>query len=147
MINFKSRLTKKEKEKVWDFINRTCDTYRDFYITKNNQRLFIKENLSVLFDSLKKGDKIAFNADGIVVVTGFSDNFKRNYIKFLTKDEKTAEDLLNVLSWNLKVTIYAKLKKNNIIVNVLKRNGFEFVAPRGDEILLVRKYKESIKEK
>ena len=147
MINFKSRLTKKEKEKIWSFVEETDDVYRDFFLTKNNIRLFIKENLNVLFENLKKGDKIAYDENGIVLVTGFSDNFKRHYIKFLTKDSKTAEDLLKVLSWNLDVTLWVKLKKNNYIINILKKNGFKFTGSRGTEILLVRKYRKLNKEK
>jgi len=147
MIKFKSRVTKKEKEKIWQFVNETDDVYRDFFITKDNSRLFIKENLNVLFECLKNGDKIAYNKKGIVLVTGFSDDFKRHYIKFLTKDENTAEDLLRVLSWNLKVDFYCKIKKSNNIVNILKRNGFKFLGSRGNEILLVRKYRGLIKEK
>jgi len=147
MVNFKSRLTKKEKEKISSFINEISDFYSDFYITKDNQRLFIKQNLNVLFDNLKNGDKIAYNDEGIIIVTGFSDNFDRHYIKFLTKDTKTAEDLLKVLSWNLKIDLYCKIKKNNVIVNILKENGFIFLGSRGEEILLVRKFRELIKEK
>ena len=147
MINFKSRLTKKDKQKIWEFIKETPDNYRDFFITINNQRLYIKDNLDVLFDGLKKGDKIAYNENGIALVTGFSDNFKRHYIKFLTKDEKTAEDLLRVLSWNLKTDFYCKLKKQNVIVNVLRRNGFKFVGSRGQEILLKREHRGLIREK
>lgn len=146
MVNFKSRLTQKDKQKIWDFIKETPDIYNDFYITKNNARFFLKENLEVLFDCLKKGDKIAYDESGIAIVTGFSDDFKRHYIKFLTKDEKTAEDLLRVLSWNLKVTLWVKLKKNNIVINVLRRNGFKWVGSRGQEILLKREYRE-LKEK
>jgi len=147
MVNFKSRLTKKEKEKISSFINEISDFYSDFYITKDNQRLFIKQNLNVLFDNLKNGDKIAYNDEGIIIVTGFSDNFDRHYIKFLTKDTKTAEDLLKVLSWNLKIDLFCKLKKNNVIINILKENGFIFLGSRGEEILLVRKFRELIKEK
>ena len=122
-------------------------TIQDFYITKNNSRLYIKENLNVLFDCLKKGDKIAYNEDGIALVTGFSDNFKRHYIKFLTKDAKTAEDLLQLVSWNLEIDFYCKIKKNNTIVNILRENGFKFVGSRGQEILLKREHRELIKEK
>jgi len=147
LIRFKSRLTKKEKEKIWQFIKETPDFYSDFFITKNNQRLYIKQNIDLLFENLRKGDKIAYNKDGLIIVTGFSDNFKRHYIKILTKNEETAENLLKVLSWNLKIDLYCKLKENNIIIEVLKRNGFEFLAGRGTEVLLFRKYKEIIKEK
>jgi len=140
MANFKSRLTKKEKEKILLFVNETDDVYRDFFITSNNVRLFIKENINVLFENLKKGDKIVYNDNCIALVTGFSDNFKRHYIKFLIRDEKSIGTFLNSLSWNLKIDLYCKLKKNNDIIDVLKANGFQFLGSRGEEVLLIRKY-------
>ncbi len=140
MINFKSRLTRKEKLVIQSFINETSDYWGDFYITKDNMRLFIKENISLLFDGLKRGDKIAYNNSGLAIVTGFSDKNPRKYIKFLVKNEKTANDLLRVLSWNLSCDLWVKLKKTNPIILILKRNGFKFYASRGKEELLVRKY-------
>jgi len=142
LINFKSRLTKKERERISDFINETNDVYSDFYITRNNCRLYVKENVNILFDGLKKGNKIAFNENGLIIVLGWSDNFNRHYIKFLTKDENTAEELLRVLSWNLNIILWTKIKKRNPIINVLKRNGFKFVGSRGQEILLKREPKK-----
>ena len=140
MIKFKSRLTKKEKEKINGMIQEYPDYHCDFYITKDNLRLFIKENISLLFDGLKRGDKIAYDKSGLAIVTGFSDKNPRKYIKFLVKNEKTANDLLRVLSWNLSCDLWVKLKRTNPIVLILKENGFKFYASRGKEILLVRKY-------
>ena len=51
-----------------------------------NGRLFIKENQDLFFQSLNKGDKIAFGTDeGIILVTGFSDKAPRKYLKILSK--------------------------------------------------------------
>jgi len=140
MIIFKSQLTEKEKTKVGILINEVIDLYGDFYLTKNNIRLFIKENISVLFDNLKKGDKIAYCDDGVAIVTGFSDKFGRHYIKLLTKSNNIVDHLLKILFWNLNCDLYCKIKKNNPVKRILKRNGFKFAGGRGKEILFIRKY-------
>lgn len=140
MKNFKSRLTKKEIEIITAMVQEIADPYGEFYYTKNNLRLYIRENTPLLFDSLKKGDKIAFSKEGMIIVTGFSDKNPRKYIKFLVKDLKSANDLLRILSWNLTCDLWAKLKKNNPILKVLEANGFSYFKNRGKEILLCRKY-------
>lgn len=116
------------------------DYFSDFYLTKSNLRLFIKDNLSLLFESLKKGDKIAFSKEGIIVVTGFSDKNPRKYIKLLVKNDKVADDLLRILSWNITCDLYCKLKKNNSLLKILEANGFSYFKNRGKEILLIKKY-------
>jgi len=141
MIAIKQNLTKKEKEKLRSLIRDLTDVYKDFYITKNNLRLFIQDNLDLLYECLKKGDQIAFDENlGIIFVYGFSDNASRKYLKILAKDENSANHLLKVLSWHLKIDLYAKLKKSNPLIKVLERNGFKFIKDRGAEILLFRKY-------
>jgi hypothetical protein len=140
-MKFKSRLIKKEKVKIAKLIDNLKDYYGDFYITKNNLRLFIKENLSLLFDNLKKGDKIIYNENGIIIITGFSDNHSRKYIKFLSKDYNNIKELLLVLSEKFDYDLWAKLKKNNPLVKILQHVGFEWFANRGKECLLVKKNK------
>lgn len=139
MRKFKSRLIKKEKLIVAEMVQTFNDYYGDFYITKNNLRLYIKENISLLFEGLKKGDKIVYNNNNLVIVTGFSDKYTRKYIKFLVKDYNRTEDFLSKLSWNLNCDIWAKLKKNNPLVNILQKNNFKWFADRGRECLLYRK--------
>lgn len=139
MILFKSKLSKKDQIKVGDIIQSYPDFYGDFYITKDNLRLYIKENIELLFKCLNKGDKIAYTENGVAIVTGFSDKNNRKYIKFLTKDLKIAENLLKSLSWNLDCDLWIKIKKNNPIKNILRVNGFMFHAGRGKELLLVRR--------
>ena len=119
MITFKSGLSKKEKVVVADILSEIVDLYQDFYVTKNNLRLYLRDNPDVLFDCLRKGDKIAFSEDGIAVVVGYSDNTDRKYVKFLVKEDKIAVDLMKVISWNIKGDIYLKIKKNNPLRKVL----------------------------
>ena len=140
MKKFKSRLIKKEVVKITEMVQELHDYFGDFYITKDNLRLFLKENISLLFDGLKTGDKICYDKEGIIFVTGFSDKNPRKYIKLLVKNEKAANDLLTMLSWNLKCSLWAKLKVRNPLVKILQENGFNYFANRGKEILLVRKY-------
>ena len=74
MIQVKQNLNKKEKEIIWSLLQELSDVYKDFYITKNNLRLFIRENLDLLYDCLKKGDRIAFDENlGIILIYDDSD--------------------------------------------------------------------------
>ena len=142
MIKFKSRLTKAEKSNISCFINETEDPWGEFYQTRLRMRLYIRENLDLFFDSLKTGDKIAYNDMAIAIITGFSDKFNRHYIKFLVKDLKSADELLKSISWSLNIDVWCKLKKNNPLVEVLKANNFKYYASRGKEQLLVKQYKK-----
>lgn len=140
MITVKGQLTKKEEHQVWMLLNELPDIYSDFYITRNNFRLFIKENIDLLYECLKKGDKIAFDEEyGLIFVTGWSDNASRKYLKILTRDSHSANKLLKILSWSIKTDLYCKIKKNNPVKEALISNGFQFAGNRGKEILLIRK--------
>lgn len=149
MIIFKSgKVGKKEKKLINDILNKISDVYTDFYITRSNLRLFIKDNKDLLFSALEKGDKIVYNTEnGIIFVTGFSDGGKRIYIKPLIQNAEAGDKLLKVLLWNTDYDIYAKIKKNHPFKNVLLRNNFKFVGDRGKEILLCHKYIKEEKDK
>lgn len=153
MIEYKSgQLSKKEELQVEKIISSIIDIYSDFYLTKENLRLYIKENIHLLFDCLKQGDKIVYNEeDGIIIVTGYSDKAPRKYLKILAKNDKSAERLLTVMLWNVEENLYIKLKRNNPLIKVLqslddyKENKFKFRIKgyRGNEILLIKKsYKD-----
>ena len=139
MITFKGILSDKEKKNVTSLLLELSDIYGDFYITKNNLRLFIKENQNVLFDALKHGDKIAFDENGVAVVCGFSDKADRKYLKILTKDLSHIDGYLKVIAWNLDCDLFAKVKKNNPLKEALEKNYFRFAGNRGTEVLLVRR--------
>lgn len=141
MIKFKSWLSKKDKEQVTSLIREISDEYRDFYITKENLRLFIEVNLDLFFDCLKNGDKIAFGDEGIAFITGWSDNFDRKYLKLLAEDIKSADKLLKVIDWHVKTDLYIKIKRNNKLLPALKAHNFVFLKPRGKEVLYFRKYR------
>jgi len=141
MITFKTGYSKKERQEIIGLLSELTDLFGDFYITKNNLRLFIKDNPNLLFDCLKNGDKIAYDSDGIAMVLGFSDNMPRKYLKILAKNNDKIEKLLEVVCWNINYDLYIKIKKNNPIKDILLKFQFEFLGGRGREVLLVRKYK------
>ena len=139
MIQIKQNLNKKEKEQVSQLLQEYTDIYGDFYITRQNLRLFIKDNPDVLFDCLKKGDKIAFNEKGIILIYGFADKSPRKYVKILTENPDNANHLLKILAWNIKVDLWAKVKKTNPLKEILEKNGFRYYKDRGKEVLLLKK--------
>jgi len=141
MIEFVGFPNKKERYNIDVLIDELVDFYGDFYITRNNLRLFIKENIELLYECLKKGDKIAYSdKDGIVFVTGFSDKSKRKYVKLLSTDVESADRLLKVVGWHINCDLWAKVKKNNPIKKALIKNNFRFFGDRGKEIIFCRKY-------
>lgn len=163
MIKIKNQLSRKEEKEIYSLIQCIDDVYGDFYLTRNKLRLYIRENFSILLKSLERGDKIIYCDEGILLVTGFAEkeikiyNIKiqkeeirstRHYIKFLTKDNKVAGKLIQVLLWNLgKIDLYCKMKRNNPIKQVLLDKGFSFKGGRGTELLLWRKGREIKKPK
>jgi len=94
LVKVKTQLSKKEEKELNTTLQELSDLFGDFYITKDNLRLFIKENLDLLFDNLKKGDMIAFDEKAVAVVVGFSDNANRKYIKILANDRESANKVL-----------------------------------------------------
>ena len=140
MLTYRTgKLNKKDEQLIKSLLEEIPDLFRDFYITKSNVRYFLRENSQLLFNALKNGDKVIFGEEGIVFLTGWSDHSKRNYIKILSKNEKSISNLLKVVNWHVKGELWAKVKKNNPLYNVLKCNKFIFVGSRGKEILLVKK--------
>jgi hypothetical protein len=155
MFYLKQGLTNKEKWNILVTINEISDIYGEFYLTKNNLRIFIKDNISSLWENLKKGDKVIYGEDGIAIITGFAEKTikvfnpitkqeeirkSRKIIKLLAKDEKNADRLLQFINGNFKkLELYTKIKKTNPLLKIFYTNGFEFKGGRGKELLLYRK--------
>ena len=149
MYIIKQGLNKKEKKQIQFILGEVCDLYSDFYVTKNNVRIPLRDNPEVLFDYLRKGDRIVYEIDGekgLGLVTGWSDKSSRIYVKVLTKDLKSANNFLKIINWNIFVDLYCKLKKNNPLSKIFLRNGYVFKGDRGSEILLCREYKSRPKK-
>jgi len=139
MIKIKSTLSQKDKKQIFSILGELSDYYSDFYITRNNIRLYIKENIEILYKLLNQGDKIIFNENGIAVVIGYSEKSSRKYLKLLTKSNIVADKLLKNLDWNISDDVFIKIKKNNPLKQVLLRNKYKFIGDRGREILLMKK--------
>jgi len=138
-IKIKSTLSQKDKKQIFSILGELSDYYSDFYITRNNIRLYIKENIEILYKLLNQGDKIIFNENGIAVVIGYSEKSSRKYLKLLTKSNIVADKLLKNLDWNISDDVFIKIKKNNPLKQVLLRNKYKFIGDRGREILLMKK--------
>lgn len=144
-MKLKSKLTETEKEKVKTILANLIDFYAEFYLTQARTRLFIKENLEILFEELDKGDKIVYTDSGVLVVNGFSDDWDRKYVKILCDDLKTGDKLLKSLE-ELKTDLFIKIKRTNPLKEVLEKNEFKIFKNRGKEFLMIRKINTS-KEK
>lgn len=145
MYKFKQKLSKRDKEQVLNILTEVEDIFCDFYFTLDNKRIFINRNPSLLFKLLSKGEKIIFGQKGILVTQGFSDKSNRIYVKVLADTEMVADKLLQLIDWNVDKILFAKVNKNNFIINSLKRKGYRFNGNRGSQVLfkkLKRKYKE-----
>ena len=135
----KRELKEIEKSEVVKLLDGNSDIYSDFYLTKNNIRLYIKENIDLLYDIVLKGDKLITTKYMIAVILGYSDNSPRKYLKILTNDITKIPELLETISWKIECNIFMKIKKNNPIREILINNRFEVIGGRGKEILLEKK--------
>jgi len=142
VVKIANKLSKSDQLNVTSLLSECLDIYKDFYITKNNLRLFIKDNLDLFFKDLTKGDKILFNENGILVICGFSDESPRKYIKILTKENnlQVANVLIQHAIGNFNnIDLFIKIKKVNPVLQILYNNGFIWQGSRGVEVLLVKK--------
>jgi hypothetical protein len=143
MIIIKEGYGKKDKSVIECILCDTVDLMGEFYLTKDNVRIYLRDNPEILLSCLNKGDKWVYDEEslkGMGFVTGWSDKSPRKYVKLLTNDEKLADKLLKVISWNVKSELYAKLKKNNKLIKIFNKNGYQFRGDRGSEILLCKQY-------
>lgn len=143
MLILKQGFAKKEKRVIEQMLYDTVDLYGDFYVTKDNIRIYLRDNPDILFSYLNKGDRWVYDESsdkGVAVITGWSDKSPRKYVKLLTKDVHLAGNLLKMINWNVKTDVYAKIKKNNPLLKVFQSNQYAFVGNRGSEVLLMRKY-------
>jgi hypothetical protein len=134
------RLTKKNFIDVYEFVQKTKDRYEDFYITHENQRLFLtdfkminklleKQEIYSVYDKGVKGLMIIFKEKGF-----------RPYIKILTESRKAESSLIKYLMMNFsEQDLYIKLKKENPLAKFIKYFGFIQQGDRGLEVLLYRK--------
>jgi protease II len=141
MIHYKGGLTVEEERNISNSILTAQDEYKDFYITKNNERLYGKKLISTLMKQLRKGDKIIFDDSykSMLLLVGMAEKSNRIYLKILGDSEKTIANLMMVMFWNINKEIYVKLKKNNPLISFLTSFFyFSYVGSRDREVLLRR---------
>ena len=133
---------KKKYPVLLDFIQ-TCND-SDFYLTENNDRIYIQDFVSLkkLFKSSR--DMYIFEDEGdyqafCLLWKSIGGEKTRNYIKLLAVDSEAASSLLRGFLWNIYNTeIFVKINKYHKFLDVFKRYGFKFIGGRGRQILLKR---------
>lgn len=136
---------KKEYVNLLDFVQNYVND--DFYITKNNQRLIIKDYKTLnLFLKESFNIYICKEKDIQGVIALWKAKVKeiiRSYVKLNATDKKVADKLLDILVSNYNNDLYVKIRKDSEFLEIFKRRGFKFFGDRGSQLLL---YRQKIKE-
>jgi hypothetical protein len=135
------RLSIKNKIDVYDFLSRINDKYEDFYITKEKERYFLKNNYSLIEKILKYQEIYGLDNKGLkAIMIVVRDKGYRPYVKLLSENSKYTIDFLKFLKWNFfEKDLYFKLKKENPLSNHIKKTGFIMIGDRGKELLFFKK--------
>jgi hypothetical protein len=133
-INYKSALS------VIEFINRVKDFYKDMYITKNKERIFLTD--LNLIEKVLDTQEVYVSEDkeinGILLI--YKEKGYRPYVKILAINKDSTRNLIKFLVWNFsEKDLFIKVKKENPILKIAQDYGFVFSGDRGSEILLFRK--------
>lgn len=134
------RLTKKNLVDVFEFVQRVKDRYQDFYITQDNQRLFLTDfnTINKLLDHQEVYCVCEKEFKGLMIV--YKEKGYRPYIKILSETRKAESALIKYLMMNFsEQDLYIKLKKENPLAKYIRYFGFLQQGDRGLEILLFRK--------
>jgi len=136
------KLKEKNLIDVYEFLSRINDKFEDFYITKNKERKFLKNNWSLITEILKKQEVYGLNKDGklqAIMIILYEKGF-RTYVKLLAENRKYTIDLLKYLKWNyLGKNLFFKLKKENLLSQMIIKTGFYKIGDRGSELLFEKK--------
>lgn len=134
------RLNYKYTLDVLDFIATVPDRYEEFFITKDKQRLFLK-NKKIILNILKHQEVYGLfegQLKGLMMI--LREKNYRPYVKFLSINNAYNRDLLKYFLWNFMGSeIFCKLKKRNPLVEILKKKVFIQIGDRGQEVLLLKK--------
>ena len=140
------KLKLKNNIDVLDFFNNTYDKYSDFYITKDKQRIYLKNNLYLIKKFLKNQEVYGeINKDLEGIITIYKEKGFRPYLKILAKNNNIVKRFIKFVIWNFSNNdLYVKLKKENPLGGILQSYGFKYIGNRGtfdkpgSEILLFR---------
>lgn len=138
-INIRNRV---ECGWIVEFLNKT-NNY-DFYLTKNNSRVYITDayTLSQLFKESVHvfAQKVKGDFVGLILLWRSTGGGKSRYfVKVVADTPQIAKDLLTVLLWNTRQEMYVKIRKDSEFLSVFKFKGFKFKGGRGVQILLHKK--------
>lgn len=135
----------KRKIDIYEAVSRIKDYYKDFYITKNKERMFLT-NLNFIEKILDTQDVYVLNdkeIKGVLLI--YKEKGFRPYVKILADNQDSARNLFKFLIWNyLDKELFLKVKKDNPIIKIAQKYGFIFSGDRGQEILLFRKAEKRI---
>lgn len=135
-----SRLKIQNKIDMYEFCLRCRDKYEDWYITKNKSRLMIN-NLSLIETLLQRQEVYGLfqgNLKAVMIIV--RDKGFRPYIKLLAENSRYTIDMLKFLKWNFsEKDLYFKLKKENPLIEQIKKTGFVMIGDRGRELLFLKK--------
>jgi hypothetical protein len=139
------RLNHRNRIDILEFMSRVSDTYQDFYVTIDKNRIFFKDAKTIK-KIINKQEIYGIDEGeikGLLII--YREKGFRPYVKILASDFKYQGKLVKFLIWNFSnQDLYAKFKKFNPLTKILQRYGFIFQGDRGDEILLYRKGEKRI---
>jgi len=135
------RLKIRNKIDVYEFLSRVNDYFEDFYITKEKERHFLKNNLLLIEKILQHQECYGIFNNGLkAILIVVRDKGYRPYIKLLAENSKYTIDLLKFLKWTyFEKDLYAKFKKENPLSTMIIKTGFSKVGDRGRELLFFKK--------
>lgn len=138
-VNYKNRID------IFEAVNRIKDTHKDFYVTKNKERLFLTD-LDFIEKILDTQDVYVLEEKeikGLLLI--YKEKGYRPYVKILADTYDAARDLIKFLIWNyVDKDLFIKVKKDNPVFKIAQKYGFVFSGDRGSEILLFRKGEKRI---
>ena len=140
------QLNKKRVNQKIDILDFLSDNFNyDFYVTKDNIRYYINDNLNLF---LNESEPVLFyencgDVEGVLGVwRGFGKDKKRHYVKICAKNVHVAKGLLTVLLWNSEFkNLFVKIRKDSEFVGIFREKNFRFKGGRGVQLLLHRKNK------
>ena len=97
----------------------------DFYYTKDNNRIYISDYVS-LKNFFRESAQIFVKKDhgnyqGVVLVwKSVGGGTSRYYVKLLADDVKSAKDLLTILLWNCSSELFVKIRKDSRLFYAFK---------------------------
>jgi len=95
------KLKLQNKIDVYEFLSRVYDRFEDFYITKEKERKFLKNNWSLIEQILGKQEVYGIEKKGLkAIMIIVREKGFRPYVKLLSENSKYAIDMLKFLKWN-----------------------------------------------